>query len=274
MARPLHDGSSSEPVGSIQVEASRVFPSGVGISCAICEQNRAASTQSTPDVHPQPASCQRCTSPRVNHYLASHEVESNCESAPSSSNCGQRFCLFPASFTPSDHPVYRHIGGKLDAHVNQKVGWEVGREGNVTVHFMDQSTDKRDGHVGHGYLHADLNWWRRFVLEDPAVPGVDPKGVLPLRTTSRGLNMVPVIPGGVEAIVPMDEARLADDGHIEREIAMRLRRIGDEMNELYLQRWVAGERRWWRPLRWHLTQFISEVLTALYNPLIDILPHN
>ncbi|OCT67976.1 uncharacterized protein XB22065716.L [Xenopus laevis] len=69
-------------------------------------------------------------------------------------------------------------------------------------------------------------------------------------------------------------AMLAGEEDIEREIAMRLRRIGDQMNELYMQRRVGGERHWWGPLRWHLTQFISEILAALYNPLVDILPHH
>ncbi|OCT66243.1 uncharacterized protein LOC108700251 [Xenopus laevis] len=67
---------------------------------------------------------------------------------------------------------------------------------------------------------------------------------------------------------------LAGEEDLEREIAMRLRLIGDQMNELYMQRRIGGERHWWGPLRWRLTQFISEILSALYNPLIDILPQH
>ncbi|XP_068106819.1 uncharacterized protein [Hyperolius riggenbachi] len=73
---------------------------------------------------------------------------------------------------------------------------------------------------------------------------------------------------------PQGELPLAGDVPIEREIALRLRRIGDQMNERYLQRRQVAQRQWWGPLRWHLTQMISEILAALYNPLVDILPQN
>lgn len=65
---------------------------------------------------------------------------------------------------------------------------------------------------------------------------------------------------------------LAGEVPIEREIALRLRRIGDQMNERYLQRRQIGQRQWWGPLRWHVIQIIGEIVAALYNPLVDILP--
>ncbi|XP_072285710.1 bcl-2-binding component 3 [Pyxicephalus adspersus] len=73
---------------------------------------------------------------------------------------------------------------------------------------------------------------------------------------------------------PQAELPLAGDVPVEREIALRLRRIGDQMNERYLRRRQVAQRQWWGPLRWHLTQMISEILAALYNPLLDILPQN
>ncbi|KAM5146368.1 bcl-2-binding component 3 [Mantella aurantiaca] len=73
---------------------------------------------------------------------------------------------------------------------------------------------------------------------------------------------------------PHAELPLAGDVPVEREIALRLRRIGDQMNERYLRRRHVVQRQWWGPLRWHLTQMISEILAALYNPLVDILPQN
>ncbi|XP_040179477.1 bcl-2-binding component 3-like isoform X1 [Rana temporaria] len=73
---------------------------------------------------------------------------------------------------------------------------------------------------------------------------------------------------------PQAELPLAGDVPVEREIALRLRRIGDQMNERYLRRRQVAQRQWWGPLRWHLTQMISEILAALYNPLVDILPQN
>ncbi|XP_075043218.1 uncharacterized protein LOC142102314 [Mixophyes fleayi] len=73
---------------------------------------------------------------------------------------------------------------------------------------------------------------------------------------------------------PQGQLPWTGEGPIEREIAMRLRRIGDQMNERYLQRRQMGHQQWWGPLRWHLTQIISEIVAALYNPLVDILPQN
>ncbi|KAM9326243.1 bcl-2-binding component 3 [Gastrophryne carolinensis] len=73
---------------------------------------------------------------------------------------------------------------------------------------------------------------------------------------------------------PQAELAPAGDVPVEREIALRLRRIGDQMNERYLRRRQVAQRQWWGPLRWHLTQMISEILAALYNPLVDILPQN
>ncbi|XP_078517139.1 bcl-2-binding component 3 [Lissotriton helveticus] len=58
---------------------------------------------------------------------------------------------------------------------------------------------------------------------------------------------------------------------IEREIAARLRRIGDEMNTIYLQR--AMEQQGHRvPLMWHVYHFISQVLAVFFNPQGDIMP--
>ncbi|XP_069063680.1 bcl-2-binding component 3 [Pleurodeles waltl] len=58
---------------------------------------------------------------------------------------------------------------------------------------------------------------------------------------------------------------------IEREIAARLRRIGDEMNTIYLQR--AMEQQGHRvPLMWHVYHFISQVLAVFFNPQGDIVP--
>ncbi|MEE6491174.1 hypothetical protein FKM82_016115 [Ascaphus truei] len=208
MARPLHDGSASEPAGSIQAEGTRSFPSG-GVggepSRGICEQNLPLSRRAGPS-SPAP-SCQRCSSPRINHCRPRHGLASDCEgSGPSCSlPCEQRHCHFPESFTTGETTAYGLRPTEREYS---------GMEERVAV---DQN---RVGVVAR------------------------PRGELPLV--------------GEEAI--------------DREIAIRLRRIGDQMNELYLQRRLAGERQWMGPLRWHLNQFISEILAALYNPLVDLLP--
>ncbi|KAM4697120.1 uncharacterized protein WCC33_015807 [Rhinophrynus dorsalis] len=203
MARPLHDGNSSEPVGNIQAEASRTFP-----ASGICEQNAPLSHRPITSVHSPPASCLRCYSRHVTHCQTSRGSGSNCEeSGTSSSTFGQTRCHIPESFSTGETTAcgYRHTG-----HENS------GMEEDV-----------------------------RSVDQD-----------------------------GVAADAPRGELLLAGEEDIEREIAIRLRRIGDQMNELYMQRRLAGERQWWAPLRWHLTHFIYEILAALYNPLVDILPHN
>ncbi|XP_063289259.1 uncharacterized protein LOC134573429 [Pelobates fuscus] len=202
MARPLHDGSSSQPVGNIQVETNRVFPSNVGSSCAIREHNRPLSQHSTPNPRSSSVPCQRTTTTPVNRCPTTHETGNNCEPGSSSSNCAQRLCQFPEAIARTAIP---NSSATLVAH-----------SGDISMVSMRS-------------LRADI---------------------------------------------PMNALPLVEEAHIEREIAIRLRRIGDQMNELYLQRRLAGERHWWRPLRWHLTQFISEILAALYNPLLDILPHN
>ncbi|XP_069500640.1 bcl-2-binding component 3 isoform X2 [Ambystoma mexicanum] len=58
---------------------------------------------------------------------------------------------------------------------------------------------------------------------------------------------------------------------IERQIAARLRMIGDEMNTIYLQR--AMEQEVHRvPLIWHLYHFITEVFAVFFNPQGDMVP--
>ncbi|KAM4642829.1 bcl-2-binding component 3 [Discoglossus pictus] len=205
MARPLQERSSSEPGGSIQVEANRTFPPHAvsSSSSTICEPSIALSHRTG---HNSRASSHQRTSARIIRCRASRRAGSDCdESELSSSTCGQTHCRLPESFSTAE-PTYP---------IRQSPSHQYSRmEAGATA-------------------HGDLS--------EQGARGEQPR---------------------------------AREEEIEREIAIRLRRIGDQMNELYLQRRVVGERQWWRPLRWHLTQFISEILAALYNPLLDILPHN
>ncbi|KAG8448725.1 hypothetical protein GDO86_015699 [Hymenochirus boettgeri] len=198
MARPLYDGSPSEPVQNIQGENNNAFPAGVANNTCdgICEQNVPLSNQ-TNIIHLQPSSYQRC------HCQINREAQSNCEE---SELCGQS--LFPATFNT----------------------------GETTAISLTHSGSDTSG------MDTDV-----YVPEQNDSVGASQDGAL---------------------LLVMEE-------NLEREIALRLRRIGDQMNELYLQRRFVGEQHhWWGPLRWHLTQFISEILAALYNPLVDILPHH
>ncbi|KAM3911301.1 uncharacterized protein RB166_019990 [Leptodactylus fuscus] len=195
MARPLHDGSTSEPVGNIRAEASHAFPNGV----SACEA--ASSPTATPSTTLSPV-CQRRPSIRENHIQSRLEMVNSCNAEPSSTTFNQRLCSYPESFSTGDTTAY---GLRHTAHDHSRVG-------------MDTEVSNQN----------DAQESRPLVGEIP----------------------------------------------IEREIALRLRRIGDQMNERYLQRREVGQRQWWGPLRWHLTQIISEIVAALYNPLVDILPQN
>ncbi|XP_063793711.1 uncharacterized protein LOC134949191 [Pseudophryne corroboree] len=200
MARPLSDGSTSEPVGNIQTDASHAFPANV----TACQSSRGLSGQNLPVNYQtaQASLCQRCASPRRNRIQNRFEMVTSCESGPSLPAFGTRACSYPESFSTGETTAF---GLRHTAHDHSRSGTEV------------------------EVLHQN-----------------DPQRQLPL----------------------------AGEGPIEREIAMRLRRIGDQMNERYLQRRQIGQRQWWRPLRWHVTQIISEIVTALYNPLVDILLQN
>ncbi|XP_077141628.1 uncharacterized protein LOC143805821 [Ranitomeya variabilis] len=207
MARPLHDGSTSEPVGKIQSEASRTFPPDVSAceasSSTICEQNLPVSHPTAPAASCTLASaCQRRPSPSENHCQDRLEMVNSCDLEPSSTTCERRHCPCPESFSTGETTSY---GLRHTAHEHSRLG-------------MDTDVSNQN----------------------------DAQGDRPL----------------------------AGDIPVEREIALRLRRIGDQMNERYLQRRQNGQRHWWDPLRWHLTQIISEIVAALYNPLVDILPQN
>ncbi|XP_069842919.1 bcl-2-binding component 3 [Dendropsophus ebraccatus] len=205
MARPLHDGSTSEPVGNIRSEAGRTFPADVSAceasSSTICEQNLpvshpAATTPSSRSLSPV---CQRRPAPHSQNGLG---MVNACDPEPSSTPFEQRHCPYPESFSTGETTAY---GLRHTAHEHSRVG-------------MDTDVSNQND------AQADRP--------------------------------------------------LAGEVPIEREIALRLRRIGDQMNERYLQRRQVGQRQWWGPLRWHLTQIISEIVAALYNPLVDILPQN
>ncbi|XP_075692161.1 bcl-2-binding component 3 [Rhinoderma darwinii] len=204
MARPLHDGSTSEPVGNIQAEASRTFPRDVSAceasSSTICEQNLPVSHPTALTSHTLASMCQRRPASRGNPFQNRLEMVNSWDPEPSSTTFEQRNCSYPESFSTGETTAY---GLRHTAHDHSRVG-------------MDTDVSNQN----------------------------DPQGDRPL----------------------------AGEMPIEREIALRLRRIGDQMNERYLQRMQIGQRQWWGPLRWHLTQIISEIVTALYNPLVDILP--
>ncbi|KAM4021243.1 bcl-2-binding component 3 isoform 1-T1 [Anomaloglossus baeobatrachus] len=203
MARPLHDGSTSEPVGNIQSEASRTFPPADVSACeassssTICEQNLPASRPTAPASRTLASACQRHPSPSENHCQDRLEM-----AEPSSTALERRHCSCPESFSTGETTAY---GLRHTAHEHSRVG-------------MDTDVSNQN----------------------------DAQGDRPL----------------------------AGEIPVEREIALRLRRIGDQMNDRYLQRRQNGQRQWWGPLRWHLTQIISEIVAALYNPLVDILPQN
>ncbi|XP_071979024.1 bcl-2-binding component 3 [Engystomops pustulosus] len=206
MARPLHDGSTSEPVGNIRAEAGRSFPNDVSAceasSSTICEQNLPVSHPAAPTALPLSPVCPRCPMPSENHIQDRLEMVNRYDPEPSSTPCSRRHCSYPESFSTGETTAYalRHT-----THDHSRVG-------------MDTSvSNQNDAQV---------------------------------------------------------DRPLAGEVPIEREIALRLRRIGDQMNERYLQRRQDGQRQWWGPLRWHLTQMISEIVAALYNPLVDILPQN
>ncbi|KAG9478120.1 bcl-2-binding component 3 [Eleutherodactylus coqui] len=209
MARPLQDGSTSEPVGNIQAEASRTFPPDASAceasSSTICEQNLPASHPTAPSSHTLPPVCQQCPAPCGNHFQTGLEMVNSCDPEPSSTTFVQRSRIFsyPESFSTGETTAY---GLRHTAREHSRVG-----------------------------LDTDVSNQNDAQADRP----------------------------------------LAGDIPIEREIALRLRRIGDQMNERYLQRRQMGQQRqWWGPLRWHLTQIISEIVAALYNPLVDILPQN
>ncbi|XP_073404760.1 uncharacterized protein [Dendrobates tinctorius] len=207
MARPLHDGSTSEPVGKIQSEASRTFPPDVSAceassSSTICDQNLPASHPTAPTSRTLASVCQRRPSPSENHCQDRLEMVNSCDLEPSSTTYERRHCSCPESFSTGDTTAYG-LGHTAHEHSRLGMGTDVSNQN-------------------------------------------DAQGDRPL----------------------------AGDIPVEREIALRLRRIGDQMNERYLQRRQNGQRHWWGPLRWHLTQIISEIVAALYNPLVDILPQN
>ncbi|XP_040261361.1 uncharacterized protein LOC120977464 [Bufo bufo] len=207
MARPLHDGSTSEPVGNIQAEAGRAFPNDVSAceasSSTICEQNLPASRPVPPAFFSLSPVCQRRPSaPCENHFQDRLEMVNSCDPEPSSTTFEQRHCSYPESFSTGDTTAY---GPRHTTHEHSRLG-------------MDTDVSNQN----------------------------DAQGDRPL----------------------------VGDVPLEREIALRLRRIGDQMNERYLQRMQVGQRQWWGPLRWHLTQILSEIVAALYNPLVDILPQN
>ncbi|XP_056395515.1 uncharacterized protein LOC130291115 [Hyla sarda] len=203
MARPLHDGNTSKPVGNIRAEAGRNFPSDVSAceasSSTICEQNLPVSHPAAPASHSLSPVCQRRPAPHFQNRL---EMVNSCDPEPSSTPFEQRHCSYPESFSTGETTAY---GLRHTVHEHSRVR-------------MDTDVSNQN----------------------------DAQGDRPL----------------------------AGEVPLEREIALRLRRIGDQMNERYLQRRQVAQRQWWGPLRWHLTQIISEIVAALYNPLVDILPQN
>ncbi|XP_043946484.1 bcl-2-binding component 3 [Protopterus annectens] len=65
---------------------------------------------------------------------------------------------------------------------------------------------------------------------------------------------------------PLQELRREEEVQRERELGAHLRRIGDEIYTLYLQRQQERERHHWRAVWVGLYNFISDTLAAFYIP--------